>query len=353
MKKRLFKALNLIMFTVFILSLLICILVFRIDISTNYIAIILMIAIFAIIILYFAHLFSLKIIDSSLSPVSSFLRYITDILLKDYYDESKVDLNMEKEVLSYLVTYGHNSKDVKEALSRVKRAQTLRKEFSANVTHELKSPLTSINGYAEMIAGGMTSLEESRKFAKIINEQGNRLLKMIDETIQLSKFDNNYVVTERFSVFNIGDIIVTTIKSLQQYANQRKVIINFEKDNIYFYGNEKLIEDLVRNLISNGIKYSKPSGGFIDIVVIDSKDKIQMIFSDDGIGIDKKDHDRVFERFYVVNKSRSSKAGTGLGLSLVKNIAHMHKGKVIIDSELNRGSTFIIELPKLSEKDYL
>lgn len=352
MRKRLFRALSLIMLTVFILSLLIFIFVFKINIINNYIAIIILIAIFTILIVLFANILSFRIIDSSLIPVSSFLRYITDILLKDPYDESLIGIEMEKEVLGYLVTYGYNSKDVEEALSRVKRAQTLRKEFSANVTHELKSPLTSINGYAEMIAGGMTNLDESRKFAKIINEQGNRLLKMIDETIQLSKFDNNYVVSERFSIFNIGDVIEETIKSLEQYAKQKKVYIKFKKENVYFYGNEKLIEDLIRNVISNGIKYSKDFGGHIEVEVIESDDTLKLVFSDDGIGIDKGEQDRVFERFYVVNKSRSSKTGTGLGLSLVKNITQMHKGQVILESELSKGSIFTIILPKLSEEDY-
>ncbi|MDO5027017.1 MAG: HAMP domain-containing sensor histidine kinase [Tissierellia bacterium] len=352
MKKRLFEILGLIMFAVFILSLVAFILVFKVNIKSNYIAIIALIAIFSIIILLAANTLSFRIINNSLSPVSSFLKYITDILLKDHYDENAVDIEIEKEVLAFLVAYGHNSKDVKEALSRVKRAQTLRKEFSANVTHELKSPLTSINGYAEMIAGGMTSLEESRKFAGIINEQGNRLLKMIDETIQLSKFDNNYVATERFTVFNLGDVIDETIHALEQFAKQKKVKINFQKDNIYYYGNQKLMEDLVRNLISNSIKYSKPCGGQMDIGIIDLGDKIEMVFADDGIGIDPSEHDRIFERFYVVNKSRSSKAGTGLGLSLVKNIAQMHHGHVDLESQLEMGSIFTVSLPKLSEEDY-
>lgn len=352
MKNRLFRALVQVMAIVFILTLLIGIFALKVDLRSNYIAIIIMIAIFAIIIPLSANYVAHKIISSSLSPVSSFLKYITDMLLRDYYDETAVDVEMEKEVLGYLVTYGHNSKDVKEALSRVKHAQTLRKEFSANVTHELKSPLTSINGYAEMIAGGMTSLEESRRFAKVINEQGNRLLKMIDETIQLSKFDNNYVTTERFAVFNIGDVIERTIISLEQYAKQRKVTIKYNKDNIFYYGNEKLIEDLVRNLISNGIKYSKPVGGVIIVDAKEDNELIRLSFKDDGIGIDKADHERVFERFYVVNKSRGSKTGTGLGLSLVKNIAHMHKGKVLLESDLGKGSIFTIELPKLSEEDY-
>lgn len=352
MKNRLFKALCQIMVAVFILTLAIAVWVLKVDLSKHYIAIIVMIAIFAIFIPISANLIAHDIIDSSLSPVSSFLKYITDMLLKDYYDESAVDVEMEKEVLGYLVTYGHNSKDVKEALNRVKHAQTLRKEFSANVTHELKSPLTSINGYAEMIAGGMTSLEESRRFARVINEQGNRLLKMIDETIQLSKFDNNYVATERFATFNIGEVIERTIISLDQYAKQRKVKIKYKKENVFYYGNEKLIEDLVRNLISNGIKYSKASGGKIFVDVEDLEDKIKLIFKDEGIGISEADQERIFERFYVVNKSRGSKTGTGLGLSLVKNITHMHRGEIELESQLNKGSCFTIILPKISEEDF-
>lgn len=272
--------------------------------------------------------------------------------MKDNYDEDNINLELEQEVLDYLVRYGHNSKDVKEALDRVKHAQALRKEFSANVTHELKSPLTSINGYAEMIENGMTSYEQSKEFAKIIHEQGNRLLSMIDETIKLSKFDNNYVKTERFSLFNLNDMIEQNIESLQKFAQGKNVKIEYMPNDTHFYGNDKLMDDLIRNMISNGIKYSKEEGGVLKIVLEESLDQIVLRFIDQGIGIAEENQERIFERFYVVNKSRDRKTGTGLGLSLVKNIAIMHKGKVQVKSKLNEGSEFIITFPKLMENDY-
>lgn len=353
MKNRLFKDLVFIMLAVFLLTFLLSVYFFEINLKEYYVPAIALLALFLVLIPLSASLLSHRIIGKSLSPLSAFLDYITDILLNDNYDESKIDNELEQDVLDYLVTYGHNSKDVKIALDKVKQSQTLRKEFSANVTHELKSPLTSIIGYAEMIAGGMATYEESKKFAEIINQQGNRLLKMIDETIQLSKFDNNYVKTERFSTFNISKVIETSIDSIEHYAKQRNVIINYEPNDVMYYGNEKLIEDLVRNLISNGVKYSKPAGGVIDISVKETIDNVVLKFKDTGIGIAEDQQDRVFERFYVVNKSRDSKTGTGLGLSLVKNIAHMHKGKVKLKSTLGEGSIFTVTLPKLSEKDFI
>ena len=110
---------------------------------------------------------------------------------------------------------------------------------------------------------------------------------------------------------------------------------------------------MIRNLTSNGVKYSKPTGGFLKIDTSEDLESITLKFSDNGIGIDEESQKRVFERFYVVNKSRDSKTGTGLGLSLVKNITHMHKGIINLQSELGKGSIFTITLPKLSEKDYL
>ena len=260
--------------------------------------------------------------------------------------------DVDFEVLDYLVKYGHNSKDVKEALDRVKHAQALRKEFSANVTHELKSPLTSINGYAEMIESGMTTYDQAKDFAKIIHEQGNRLLTMIDETIKLSKFDNNYVKTERFSLFNLNDMIEQNIKSLTKFAHGKNVTLEYEPNDTLFYGNDKLMDDLIRNMISNGIKYSKEDGGMVKIILKENLDEIILKFIDQGIGIAEENQERIFERFYVINKSRDRKTGTGLGLSLVKNIALMHKGKVEVLSKLDRGSEFIITFPKLMENDY-
>ena len=353
MKNKLFRDLVLIMLSIFLLTFLLSVYFFEINVKEYFVPVIALVTLFLVLIPISANILSHNIIGKSLGPLSAFLEYVTEILLRDNYDESKLDMKLEKEVLDYLVTYGHNSKDVKDALDKVKQAQTLRKDFSANVTHELKSPLTSINGYAEMIASGIATHEESQRFAEIINQQGNRLLKMIDETIQLSKFDNNYVKTERFTQFEISKLILESLSSIEQFAKKRKVELIYEPKSIQFYGNEKLIEDLIRNLTSNGVKYSKPTGGFLKIDTSEDLESITLKFSDNGIGIDEESQKRVFERFYVVNKSRDSKTGTGLGLSLVKNITHMHKGIINLQSELGKGSIFTITLPKLSEKDYL
>lgn len=352
MKNHVFRTLLITLFVVFFSTLILSINFFEVDYEKEYIQIIalcgLFIALIPLLSNYLAHL----LIESSLKPVSSFLDYITQILMNDNYDESKVNIELEEEVLDYLVKYGHNSKDVKEALDRVKHAQALRKEFSANVTHELKSPLTSINGYAEMIESGMTTYDQAKDFAKIIHEQGNRLLTMIDETIKLSKFDNNYVKTERFSLFNLNDMIEQNIKSLTKFAHGKNVTLEYEPNDTLFYGNDKLMDDLIRNMISNGIKYSKEDGGMVKIILKENLDEIILKFIDQGIGIAEENQERIFERFYVINKSRDRKTGTGLGLSLVKNIALMHKGKVEVLSKLDRGSEFIITFPKLMENDY-
>ena len=353
MKKRLFRTMLISLMMVFLATFLIVIYVYGVDIFSNIATLIAISVVFLVFVPLGANMLTHHIIDSSLTPISSFLKYITEILLKDRYDSDMVDDQLEKEVLTYLNQYGYNSKDVKDALDRVKRSQSLRKEFSANVTHELKSPLTSINGYAEMIASGMTSLEEAKNFAQIINQQGNRLLRLIDETIQLSQFDNNYVKSDSFTTFSLSSLVKDQVESLENIAKEKSLSIDLKEDDVYFYGNQKLIEDLVRNLISNAIKYSKPEGGNIFVVLEEDFDNIIFTVEDEGIGISEADQTRVFERFFVVNKSRSKRTGTGLGLSLVKNISHMHKGKVYLVSELGKGSCFKVVLPKLTEHDYI
>ena len=346
MKNKLFRSLLILMVIVFGLTLAMCLYFFEISITKSYIGLIALLAFFIIFIPLVANYTAHYIIDDSLKPVSSFLKYITDILISENYDKSMIDEELENEVLDYLVKYGHNSDSVKLALDRVKQAQTIRKEFSANVTHELKSPLTSINGYAEMIAGGMTNLEQAQEFSKIILHEGNRLLNMIDETIQLSKFDNNYVMTERQNMFSISEKVEENINALKAFAEQKGIEINYNTSDILFYGNERLIDDMIRNLISNAIKYSKEKDGFVNISLTDDMKNIYFSVKDNGIGISDEDQKRVFERFYVVNKSRDRKTGTGLGLSLVKNIANMHNGSIDLISDLGQGSEFIVTLPK-------
>ena len=345
MKNRLFKTLCTWMLILFISVFLITAYFFEVNILANKSALIAILVLFLIIIPVGANLLAHSIIDKSLSSVNYFLRYFTNVLMEDGYFESPIEAESEKEILDYLKEYGYSYKDIKQSLEKVKNSSHLRKEFSANVSHELKSPLTSINGYAEMIAMGMTDLEKSKEFASIIYKQGHHLLELIDNTIQLSKFDNNYVDTKAFLAFDISKTTEEVLRELANFADSKKVKINFSPKQLVYYGNEKLIMDLIRNLVSNAIKYSKPGGGIVNIYFEDSLDDLKLIFEDNGIGISPEDKARIFERFYVADKSRNH-SGTGLGLSLVKNIAILHGGSVEVESEVGEGSKFTVTLSR-------
>ncbi len=299
-----------------------------------------------------SHILKKILISETIKPLDEFINYVQSTIsnnpkLKDIDEDNK------EKVLKMLKDQGYDSEEIEKGLNDILENHNMRREFSANVSHELKSPLTSINGYAEMIAAGMTSDEDSREFARRINVEGNRLLRMIDETIQLSKLDTSYIKSDSLTQFDIGEMIQENIESFSVQLKEKNMIINYEYKELIFFGNAKLIFDLIRNLISNSIKYSSDKNPYLNIKTEDKMDKIRIYFSDNGIGISKENQERVFERFYVVDKSRGNKTGTGLGLSLAKNIAIFHKGKIELESEIGRGSTFMVELPKLSQEDYL
>lgn len=304
-----------------------------------------------ILILVFSHILNNILINESIRPLNQFIQYIMKIIVNDP-SMRKMDKEKERQILDLFNEQGYNAKDIEKGLNKLLESHNARKQFSANVSHELKSPLTSINGYAELIATGMTSQEDSMEFARRINKEGNRLLRLIDKTIQLSKLDNNYIKSGSLISFDISKLIEENIESFRGQLKDKKIKLSYESNEIIFYGNSNLIFDLFRNLISNAIKYCSTVDPYIIIKVEDKLDKIRIKVEDNGIGIDEEDQKRIFERFYVVDKSRGNKTGTGLGLSLVKNIVLLHKGKIYLESSLGKGSKFTIELPKLSEKDY-
>ncbi len=352
MRKKLFRKILVALFLVFIVTYSIGLYFYGINPLTYPTETISLIFFLGVLLPIIANELTYRILKDSLRPVDDFLKFITDIILGKDYKSDEDFMLIEKDMMNYMENYDNDSRDIIGGIVKLRESEQIRKEFSANVTHELKTPLTSINGYAEMIAQGMTNLEEAREFAQIINKEGNRLLNMIDETIQLSKFDNNYVQTESFEIFNLADVIEENIDSLDHLAQERGVAISFEKTEVLYYGSRKLIDDMVRNLISNAIKYSKEENGYLDINLFDSFDHVELIFTDNGIGISEEDQKRVFERFFTGDKARTKKTGTGLGLSLVKHIALLHKGSVRLESRLGVGSTFYVKLPKLTEVDY-
>ena len=223
------------------------------------------------------------------------------------------------------------------------KAEKRRREFSANVSHELKSPLTSINGYAEMIENNMVSPDNVGKFATIIHQEGLRLLELIDNIIKLSKLDESEDNIEK-SLFNPEKIIDEIVTSNQNKLDNKKIeLVTDLQENCMIYGNENLIKEMIENLVTNAIKYNKISGK-IKISIFKENDKTKIICEDTGIGIAEKYQTRVFERFFVVDKSRSSQESTGLGLSIIKHIVDIHNGSITLESKLDVGTKITITI---------
>lgn len=233
--------------------------------------------------------------------------------------------------------------------SETRKAELMRREFSANVTHELKSPLTSINGYAELIATGIAKKEDVKKFAQIIFDEGNRLLEIIDDILRLSKLDEKAIDLAKTNV-DIKDEMDIIIDKFRQNSDKKNIKVENNLTSYRIHTVKSLFVDLLSNIYENAIKYNK-EGGSIEISSILIDRSLRIFIKDTGIGITSADQKRVFERFFVADKSRDrSVKSTGLGLSIAKHLADSLGFNLDLESKIGEGSTFIIEIPV---KEYL
>lgn len=247
-----------------------------------------------------------------------------------------IDPIIDKEIVSYIIIVIDDSKN--------KKAEIMRREFTANVTHELKSPLTSINGYAELIATGFVKNDDIKKFGQIINEEGNRLLNIIDDILKLSKLDEENLEEGRNEI-NIKNVVESCIQRFNRLTDKKNIKILNEIDDIYVKTHESLFVDLITNIYENAIKYNKVNGQ-IAIKYIKDRRFIKLIIEDKGIGIKKEDLPRIFERFYVADKQRTrTLKSTGLGLSIVKHICDYLNYDIKVESKYGYGTRFIISIP--------
>lgn len=247
-----------------------------------------------------------------------------------------IDPIIDREIVSYIIIVIDDSKN--------KKAEIMRREFTANVTHELKSPLTSINGYAELIATGLVKNDDIKKFGQIINEEGNRLLNIIDDILKLSKLDEENLEEGRNEI-NIKNVVESCIQRFNRLTDKKNIKIVNEIDDIYIKTHESLFTDLITNIYENAIKYNKVNGQ-IAIKYIKDRRFIKLIIEDKGIGIKKEDLPRIFERFYVADKQRTrTLKSTGLGLSIVKHICDYLNYDIKVESKYGYGTRFIISIP--------
>ena len=228
------------------------------------------------------------------------------------------------------------------------QAEKMRQEFSANVSHELKTPLTSISGYAELMKNGLVRPEDISDFAGRIYKEASRLISLVEDIIELSRLDegDNELIFERMDLTNLCKGVAAR---LEDKAKKNKVAIRVTGDPTDIIAAPHLIEEMVYNLCDNAIKYNRPDGR-VDVSVTQMDTRVVLTVSDNGIGIPKEDHQRIFERFYRVDKSHSKETGgTGLGLSIVKHIAEQHHAKLQLQSESGKGTTMRVFFQKAPE----
>lgn len=231
---------------------------------------------------------------------------------------------------------------LKEQKKKQKALDRQKKQFTANVSHELKTPLTSIAGYAELIETGIAKEPDIKPFAATIRKQALRLVTLSEDIIQLSQLEENDETGIAFSDADIYEIAERCVNALSINAQTKGVSMTLEGESTIIKANPSLLEELIYNLCDNAIRYNKPNGS-VTVKIETKEEGVLLSVADTGIGIDKKYRERIFERFFRVDKSRSkATGGTGLGLAIVKHIAQIHDAKIEVDSVLGMGTTISV-----------
>ena len=231
--------------------------------------------------------------------------------------------------------------DITEARER----EQLRRDFTANVTHELKTPLTSISGFAELMAAGMYQKKEDvSHFGKLICQEAKRLLEMINNIIFLSRIEGTPAETLQESV-PLGRLVQSIVDFMEPFCKDRQVTIHTDLAQDHVLGSSTMLREMAMNIIDNGVKYNRP-GGHVYVSLKKEGSKVIFTVRDTGIGIPEAVQERVFERFYRVDESRAkTSGGSGLGLSIVKHIVEQHQGHIELQSRPNEGTTITVTLP--------
>ncbi len=285
-------------------------------------------------------------------------------LLKVFDQALKTQQLIEEEIvfrdepLRFIQAHGSCLKDdsgkiigamvVLSDVTKIKRLEEIRKDFVANVSHEIRTPLTSIQGFVEtLLDGALADQETAERFLNIIHTQAKRLNSIIEDLMVLATLEQKQERTGfQFSEEYLIDVLQNAIQICHAQADEKSIKLNLfcDKD-LKLKMNPSLLEQAVVNLITNAIRYS-PENTEVNISAAIKEDEVEISVVDQGIGIPQEYHERIFERFYRVDKARSRKSGgTGLGLSIVKHIVQVHKGRVAVQSKVGKGSTFFIYLP--------
>lgn len=229
-------------------------------------------------------------------------------------------------------------------VTKKQQLETMRREFTSNVSHELKTPLTTIYGISDMLSNGIVKPEDVEQFGKNIRSEAERLIILINDIVSLSKLDENSVPRDDTStdLYNLAEEV---IERLRHSADEKNIKLSLSGEHVEFTGNRTVLDEIIYNLCDNAIKYNSDSG-HVEVKISHIPTKILITVSDDGMGIPPEHINRIFERFYRVDKSHSRHIkGTGLGLSIVKHGVMYHNGTIRVESTVGKGSAFIVEFP--------
>lgn len=286
------------------------------------------------------------------------------IALKEYVREERHVYDPEELILQFdgvpMFDDDHSYRGMlflMQDVTEIRRLEAMRSEFVANVSHELKTPIAAVKGFAEtLLAGGVNDEDTKRSFLHIIHDEGDRLNRLIGDILELSKIESKRAPLE-FSPVDLKELFNSIFEVLLPAASKKSIQMHQGvNEHLYIEGDEDRLRQIFMNLLSNAISYTLEGGRVkVEAEIISSEyedEKIIIIVSDTGMGIPKKDIPRIFERFYRVDKARSrSSGGTGLGLSIVKHLVELHSGTIRVESKVGEGSSFIVELPIMHPLD--
>lgn len=242
-----------------------------------------------------------------------------------------------EELRPLLNRVDEQNKQIAKQVEELKQAEEVRREFSANVSHELKTPLMSISGYAEIIKNGMVRQEDVPEFAGRIYDEASRLTSLVKDIIEISKIDEKSGEMP-FEQVDLHGLMEDICQNLTPPAKKRNVTITSQGSSAEVYGVRHVLYEMMYNLVDNAIRYNQ-EGGYVRVILAKEKNQVCFSVEDNGIGIPKEEQERIFERFYRVDKSHSRKTGgTGLGLSIVKHAAALHHAEIRLKSQLGKGT---------------
>ena len=245
------------------------------------------------------------------------------------------------------------SEEVREHIDRLEFQKKIKQEFFSNASHELKTPITSVKGYAELIDQGFVKDQETRlDFMKRIIKETDNMTNLINDILMISQLETNEAEVT-YSMVRMPVLLEEIFESVEPIAKDYQVSLHKECGQVTIEASTKQLRELLVNLITNGIKYNHP-GGNVWVHICEKNEQLMIEIKDDGTGIAPKDKERIFERFFRVDKGRSKKmGGTGLGLSIVKHIIEFYKGSIEVESELGKGSVFKISIPMKRDAEQL